>query len=145
MIKRPLKTAEGVRVHDLFSNIDPLYVLSGILVGGLVGFTGVGGGSLMTPLLILRVRCASRERGRHRSALCRGDEDRPAPPSMAGTRPSTGKSSAQLALGSVPMTILTVFALYYIGVDSKTAQGIITKTLGVALLATAILLFLRKP
>jgi len=33
---------------------DPsLYVAAGALVGGLVGLTGVGGGSLMTPLLIL--------------------------------------------------------------------------------------------
>ena len=33
--------------------IDPLYVTSGFGVGLLVGMTGVGGGSLMTPLLIL--------------------------------------------------------------------------------------------
>ena len=33
--------------------IDPLYSLSGFCVGALVGMTGVGGGSLMTPLLIL--------------------------------------------------------------------------------------------
>ena len=33
--------------------IDPLYALSGFAVGMLVGMTGVGGGSLMTPLLIL--------------------------------------------------------------------------------------------
>src|SRR5258708_16386960 len=33
--------------------IIPAYVLSGFLVGFLVGMTGVGGGSLMTPLLIL--------------------------------------------------------------------------------------------
>ena len=39
-------------LHFLFT-LDPLYVLSGVLVGGLVGMTGVGGGSLMTPLLIL--------------------------------------------------------------------------------------------
>src|SRR3974390_3386864 len=35
------------------SVIDPLYVASGFAVGLLVGMTGVGGGSLMTPLLIL--------------------------------------------------------------------------------------------
>ena len=29
------------------------YTLSGLLVGFIVGLTGVGGGSLMTPLLIL--------------------------------------------------------------------------------------------
>src|ERR1039457_749138 len=33
--------------------IDPLYSLSGFAVGMLVGMTGVGGGSLMTPVLIL--------------------------------------------------------------------------------------------
>jgi len=36
-----------------FAGIDPYYVLSGFLVGFLVGQTGVGGGSLMTPLLVL--------------------------------------------------------------------------------------------
>ena len=38
--------------------IDPLYVVSGFGVGLLVGMTGVGGGSLMTPLLILLLRVA---------------------------------------------------------------------------------------
>ena len=33
--------------------IDLLYSLSGFVVGLLVGMTGVGGGSLMTPLMIL--------------------------------------------------------------------------------------------
>ena len=33
--------------------LHPLYVLSGFAVGFLVGMTGVRGGSLMTPLLIL--------------------------------------------------------------------------------------------
>lgn len=33
--------------------IDPLYVISGLIIGLLVGQTGVGGGSLMTPLLVL--------------------------------------------------------------------------------------------
>jgi uncharacterized protein len=33
--------------------MDWLYPLSGFVVGGVVGLTGMGGGSLMTPLLIL--------------------------------------------------------------------------------------------
>jgi hypothetical protein len=37
--------------------MDAAYSLCGFLVGGLVGFTGIGGGSVMTPLLIL-VRAA---------------------------------------------------------------------------------------
>jgi uncharacterized membrane protein YfcA len=36
-----------------FSAIDPLFMLSGFFVGLLVGQTGVGGGSLMTPILVL--------------------------------------------------------------------------------------------
>jgi len=34
-------------------SIDLHYTLAGFLVGGLVGVTGVGGGSLMTPILIV--------------------------------------------------------------------------------------------
>src|SRR5512135_1033717 len=33
--------------------IDPLFSLSGFAVGLLVGMTGVGGGALMTPILIM--------------------------------------------------------------------------------------------
>ena len=36
-----------------FAGIDPLYVASGLGVGFLVGLTGVGGGSVMTPILVL--------------------------------------------------------------------------------------------
>src|SRR5579862_1020520 len=33
---------------------DPLlYIAAGLFVGGMVGLTGVGGGSLMTPILVL--------------------------------------------------------------------------------------------
>ena len=42
------------------------YVGSGFAVGLLVGLTGVGGGSLMTPLLTLLVRDQPGGRGRHR-------------------------------------------------------------------------------
>ena len=35
--------------------MDPLVVLFGLGVGVLIGLTGIGGGSLMTPLLILVV------------------------------------------------------------------------------------------
>lgn len=134
----------GADVHELFSNIDPLYVISGILVGGLVGFTGVGGGSLMTPILILVF-------GVHPASAVGTDLLYAAATKTAGTgvhgfnKTVDWKVVGKLALGSVPMTILTVAALYYLGVDSKATQSIITKTLGVALLITAILLFMRKP
>src|SRR5579871_6802434 len=37
----------------MFANFDFLHVVAGALVGFLVGLTGVGGGSLMTPILVL--------------------------------------------------------------------------------------------
>src|ERR1700687_3873464 len=37
----------------LSGSIDPHYAIAGFIVGALVGVTGVGGGSLMTPILIL--------------------------------------------------------------------------------------------
>ena len=37
----------------MLGSIDPLYSLSGFFVGLLVGQTGMGGGALITPLLIL--------------------------------------------------------------------------------------------
>src|SRR5580693_5224271 len=36
-----------------FGSIDPYFAVAGFLVGILVGVTGVGGGSLMTPILIV--------------------------------------------------------------------------------------------
>ena len=38
---------------DTMHAMDYLYTLSGFAVGAIVGLTGVGGGSLMTPLLVL--------------------------------------------------------------------------------------------
>jgi len=131
-------------MQHLLNYIDPLYVLSGVLVGGLVGFTGVGGGSLMTPLLILVF-------GIH-PATAVGTDLLYASVTKAGGSLVHGynktidwKVVGLLALGSVPMTALTILALYYLGIDSKPAQLLITKVLGVALLATAIMLFFRKP
>jgi uncharacterized membrane protein YfcA len=129
---------------NLLAHIDPLYVISGVLVGGLVGFTGVGGGSLMTPILILIF-------GVHPASAVGTDLLYAAATKTGGSlvhgynRTIDWKVVGRLALGSVPMTALSVLLLYWLGVDSKASQSIVTKTLGLALLATAILLFLRKP
>jgi uncharacterized membrane protein YfcA len=66
--------------------IDPLYSLSGFAVGLLVGMTGVGGGSLMTPILILLFGHSSGDGGRHRFALCGSHQDRRQPGAWAGAQ-----------------------------------------------------------
>ena len=40
-------------IAKLLQSFDPVFAFSGFLVGTLVGLTGVGGGSLMTPILVL--------------------------------------------------------------------------------------------
>jgi uncharacterized membrane protein YfcA len=40
-------------IMSVIEAFNPLYTVSGFCIGFLVGMTGVGGGSLMTPLLIL--------------------------------------------------------------------------------------------
>jgi uncharacterized protein len=129
---------------NLLQHIDPLYVLSGVLVGGLVGFTGVGGGSLMTPLLILVF-------GMHPASAVGTDLLYAALTKTGGSvvhgfnRTVEWKIVGRLALGSVPFTVLTVFALYAMGVHTKAVQHMITGVLGVALLLTAVSLILREP
>jgi uncharacterized protein len=125
-------------------SIDPLYVLSGLLVGALVGFTGVGGGSLMTPILILVF-------GIHPASAVGTDLLYAAATKTAGSavhgfnKTIDWRIVLRLASGSVPMTVLTIGLLYWLGIDSKATQVLITKVLGIALLLTALSLFMRKP
>jgi uncharacterized protein len=131
-------------MSTFLQNIDPLYVISGVLVGSLVGFTGVGGGSLMTPILILVF-------GIH-PATAVGTDLLYASITKTGGSLVHGYNKTidwrvvgRLALGSVPATALTVFVLYETRIDSKTTQDIITRVLGFALLFTALSLLFRKP
>ena len=129
---------------DFLLGINPLYVLSGVIVGTLVGFTGVGGGSLMTPILILIF-------GISPTSAVGTDLLYAAATKTAGTavhgfnKTIDWKVVSRLALGSVPMTILTVAFLYWLGIESKSAQALITKVLGVAIFLTALSLLMRKP
>lgn len=124
--------------------VSPLYVLSGVLVGGLVGMTGVGGGSLMTPILILLF-------GIHPATAVGTDLLYASVTKASGSlvhgynRTVDWRVVGRLAIGSVPATALTIAALYFLHVDSKATQLIITRVLGFALLFTAISLIFRKP
>jgi uncharacterized protein len=140
----PPKETQEHAVINLLQNIDPLYVLSGVLVGGLVGFTGVGGGSLMTPILILVF-------GIHPSTAVGTDLLYASITKTGGSfvhgynRTIDWRVVGRLALGSVPFTALTILLLYKMKIDSKATQTLISDILGVALFFTAISLLFRKP
>ncbi|HEY4112711.1 MAG TPA: sulfite exporter TauE/SafE family protein [Rhizomicrobium sp.] len=129
---------------QFLQHLDPLYVLSGVLVGGLVGMTGVGGGSMMTPLLILVF-------GVPPATAVGTDLFYAGITNIAGALVHGSNKTVdwrivwRLALGSVPATALMILLLYLLKADSNVARALITKVLGLALLFTAVLLIFRKP
>jgi hypothetical protein len=123
--------------------INPLYSLAGVFVGILVGFTGVGGGSLMTPLLILLF-------GFHPATAVGTDLLYAALTKTAGTavhginRTIDWKIVRRLATGSIPTTALTLLVLAYAGNKFDGTEHVITVALGLALIATAIAMAFRR-
>ena len=129
-------------MHAL-SLINPLYAVSGLLVGVLVGLTGVGGGSLMTPLLVLVF-------GIHPSTAVGTDLLYAAATKTVGTAVHGASGTVdwrivgRLASGSVPATILTLLVLSQLHGQSDATNHAITFVLGLALIATAIAILFRK-
>ena len=127
----------------MIRSVDLLYASSGFCVSLLVGMTGVGGGSLMTPLLILVF-------GIHPAAAVGTDLLYAAATKSVGTlvhgfnRSIDWRLVGRLAAGSIPATALTLLALSRSGIDSGMAQGLITGVLSGALAATAAVLMFRK-
>ncbi|HLI65585.1 MAG TPA: sulfite exporter TauE/SafE family protein [Caulobacteraceae bacterium] len=128
-------------LHGLVAH--PLYILSGLVVGILVGLTGVGGGSLMTPLLILLF-------GIHPATAVGTDLLYAAATKTVGTsihgfaRSIEWKIVGLLALGSLPATVIVILALQHFGAASHATTKLISLTLAIALLISATLLFLKK-
>ena len=128
---------------DLLHTINPLYSLSGLVVGALVGFTGVGGGSLMTPLLVLLF-------GIHPATAVGTDLLYAGLTKSGGTlvhglnRTIDWRITRRLAAGSVPAAAVTLLLLATLGRDTHNASSLITSVLGVALILTAVTLLFRK-
>lgn len=123
--------------------IDPLYVASGFGVGLLVGMTGVGGGSLMTPLLILLF-------GVHPSTAVGTDLLYAAATKTGGSivhgwsRSVHWPAVLRLACGSIPASALTLLVLWKLDLRSDTERSLVNLVLCFALLLTATSLIFRK-
>jgi len=123
-------------------HLNYLYSLSGLGVGFLVGLTGVGGGSLMTPLLVLLF-------GIHPTTAV-GTDLLYASVTKAGGTLVHGlrgtvdwRITGRLAIGSVPATALTLLWLHHFGAHGSAASGLIQAVLGLALLLTSVSLIFR--
>lgn len=122
--------------------MDWLYTFSGFLVGFIVGVTGVGGGSLMTPLLVLVFGVAP--------ATAVGTDLLYAALTKMGGSWAHGRRGTVdwkvvrlLATGSVPAALLSVALLHQLALDEKHLKTLITGVLSVALVLTALALLLK--
>jgi len=119
-----------------------MYVLAGAGVGLAVGMTGVGGGSLMTPLLLLF--------GFPTPVAVGTDLMYAAITKVSGVyahhRQGTvdWKVVGRMALGSMPAAVLTVFALAFLFGDPEEYRTILLSTLGVMLILTSVVLLMRQ-
>jgi uncharacterized membrane protein YfcA len=121
-----------------------MYAVSGLSVGLLVGLTGVGGGSLMTPLLVFLF-------GFKPAVAVGTDLLFAAITKTGGVWVHHNKHSSVdwrivgwLGLGSIPFAIATLFVLKHFMDVGKETTGTITFTLGIALLLTAFALIVRS-
>lgn len=127
---------------SIFSAYNPLYSLAGLLVGMLVGLTGVGGGSLMTPILVLLF-------GFHPATAVGTDLLYASVTKTVGTAVHGKRGTvdwrivSRLACGSAPAAILTLLVMSRIGTLSASASGVLNLLLGVALVLTSISVFFR--
>jgi len=105
--------------------------------------TGVGGGSLMTPILIVLF-------GVHPATAVGTDLLYAAATKTAGSlvhgynRTVDWRVVRRLAAGSVPMTVVTTWALSFIDINGAAARLLISGVLTVALFVTALALIFRE-
>lgn len=117
-------------------------VVAGLFVGFVVGMTGVGGGSLMTPILLWF--------GIPPTTAVGTDLLYAAFTKMGGifVHHKKGninwKITGYLALGSVPAAILTLWILESINVNMDAMNGVIKYSLGWALLVTSVAILFKK-
>src|ERR1700712_2565030 len=127
----------------IFLAIDPLFMLSGFFVGLLVGQTGVGGGSLMTPLLVVLF-------GIHPATAVGTDLLYAACTKSVGVLIHARRDTVdwqvtrRLASGSLPAAVLTLLLLHQLHVHTAAVSRVITPVLAVTILLTVLLLLFQS-
>lgn len=123
--------------------MDLLHIIAGAVVGFTIGLTGVGGGSLMTPILVLGFSISP--------AIAVGTDLLYAAITKCGgifahQRQKTidWSIAGRMALGSIPASIMTIFFLDYLRDTGFDYESLITATLGFMLLLTSLVVVLHK-
>jgi uncharacterized membrane protein YfcA len=123
--------------------MDFAYTVSGFTVGAIVGVTGVGGGSLMTPLLVLLF-------GIPATTAVSTDLLYAAITKSGGLWVHARRGGVdwslvrRLAIGSVPASVTTLVLLRLIKFDHAELNALISTALGFALILTAVSLLFKE-
>src|SRR5213596_810834 len=124
-------------------SVQSLYPLVGLMIGLIVGLTGVGGGSLMTPLLIFVFKVPAE--------LAVGTDLLFASlTKIAGVTAHSARGNVhwgiviRLGAGSLPASIATIFLMSQLKAHGKPLDGILLPLLGISLVVTAGAVLLRK-
>jgi hypothetical protein len=117
-------------------------VVAGLVVGFIVGMTGVGGGSLMTPILLWF--------GISPTTAVGTDLLYAALTKAGGVYVHNKKKNINwsitgwLSLGSIPAALLTLFILHSLHIDTLVLNSVIKFSLGWALVFTSIAILFKK-
>lgn len=126
-----------------FAHFDWLHAVAGLIVGLLVGLTGVGGGSLMTPLLVLLF--GVNPQTAVGTDLLFAAVTKIVGSGVHGSRHTVDwKIARRLAYGSIPAAIASLLTVAYIGRVGQSTQHIILVALAGLLALTAVTVLLRN-
>ncbi len=128
---------------NIGAQMDIAYTVAGFLVGFVVGMTGVGGGSLMTPILVLGFSISP--------AIAVGTDLL-----YAAITKSTGifvhharntidwNIVKLLSAGSIPSVCISIFVLKHMVASGIDYEHVITTTLSIALILTSLVLLFKN-
>lgn len=123
--------------------LDLLHAAAGLLVGLLVGLTGVGGGSLMTPLLVLAFGVSPQTAVG--TDLLYAAITKITGSAVHGWRDTVDwKIVRRLAYGSIPAALLTLVVLSYVGKVGASSEHVILLSLAGLLAITSLTVLFRS-
>ena len=123
-------------------HLELVYIIAGLAVGFIVGMTGVGGGSLMTPILLYFGIPPTTAVGTDLlyASITKG----------SGVyvhqkmRNIDWRITCLLAMGSIPAALCTLLVIHRLGFDSEAVNSLITTGLGVTMILTAIAIVMKQ-
>ena len=123
--------------------MDISFTFAGFIVGFIIGLTGVGGGSLMTPILVLVFSI--------KPAIAVGTDLLYAAITKGGGIFSHHRQGSidwrivrLLSMGSIPATLSAVFILQQLASRGINYEPIITSTLSIALILTSLVILFKS-